>query len=159
VPATQEDVRRLAQGFRAALLRIPPAERRISLQQFPHGACSDASLLLGQYLADNRSGIWLFRSGVRSEPFFTHAWLELNGLVVDITADQFDDIREEIVLTRDRGWYAHWQPVVGDGQPAVLGYEPDYSSDDDEYELVGPSLPDTYRRIVQQVRRLAAREP
>ena len=35
----------------------------------------------------------------------THAWIDQGGLIVDITADQFDDIDDAVIVTFDRSWY------------------------------------------------------
>ena len=59
------------------------------LGDFPRGGCGNGSDLLGQWLA--RHGVapiayvWGSRDGK------SHGWLEHNGLVIDITSDQFDD--------------------------------------------------------------------
>jgi hypothetical protein len=91
-------VRAAASAFRAGLERggLP----MISLADFPKGSCGDTCELLGQFLADSGLGEWQYRSGQRDEPFHTHAWLEQDGLILDITADQFPDVDEPVLLTR-----------------------------------------------------------
>lgn len=37
------------------------------------------------------------RNGHRSEPFFTHTWVERDGWLLDITADQFTDITTPVL--------------------------------------------------------------
>ena len=55
----------------------------------------------------------------------THAWIESEGLVVDITADQFDDIELSVVVTREGTWYEQFTPVAGDNQKArISNYDP-----------------------------------
>jgi len=41
--------------------------------------------------------------GMRGEQ--SHAWLECGDLIVDITADQFPEIKEKILVTTDRYWH------------------------------------------------------
>jgi len=36
----------------------------------------------------------------------THVWVECDGYIIDITADQFDEISEKIIVTRNRNWYS-----------------------------------------------------
>ena len=61
---------------------------------FPNGCCGDTCDLLGQYLISHgiKTG---YTSGVWSGPnykCYTHAWLvNKDGLVIDITGDQFRD--------------------------------------------------------------------
>jgi hypothetical protein len=96
-------VRDAATRFRTALEQ--GSLRLRSLADFPNGSCGDASELLGQYLSDSGLGTWSYRSGTQSDPFLTHAWVERNGLIVDITADQFPDISEPVLLTTGRTWH------------------------------------------------------
>lgn len=77
----------LAAAFRAAILRADTGRLPLTLHNFPSGACGDASLLLAQFLNDSGLGAALYVWGLRGR--YSHAWLELDGLIVDITADQF----------------------------------------------------------------------
>ncbi|MBC2932935.1 hypothetical protein [Nocardioides sp. zg-1228] len=44
----------------------------------------------------------------------THAWLEQDDVIIDITAYQFDDIDEPIIVTTDRTWHEQsWRPMGG----------------------------------------------
>ncbi len=36
----------------------------------------------------------------------THAWVTVNGIIVDITADQFDE--EPVIVTRQSAWHDQW---------------------------------------------------
>ncbi len=36
----------------------------------------------------------------------THGWLEADGLFIDITADQFEDIDEVILIIGDYSWHS-----------------------------------------------------
>jgi hypothetical protein len=110
-----EEVRNAAARFRAALDQ--GGLRLCSLANFPRGSCGDTSELLGQYLSDSGFGTWRYRSGVQTDPAgITHAWIERDGLILDITADQFPDISEPVVLTMDRTWHdAHFTPMASHG--------------------------------------------
>lgn len=126
-----------ATRFRAALEQ--GGLRLVSLRDFPHGACGDVSELLGQYLADSGLGTWSYASGIRSEPFWSHAWVERDGWLLDITADQFPDVAPPVLLTDDRTWHQRQFPGGAVRRPANLGW----FSDDDrgvdalaDYELL-----------------------
>jgi len=56
---------------------------------FPHGACGNASDILGQLLEEIGISDVQYVSGMRNEK--SHGWLEVRGLIVDITSDQFED--------------------------------------------------------------------
>jgi hypothetical protein len=76
------------------------------LREVPRGACGDASRLLGLHLESLGWGKWTYVMGIAPGPDGgTHAWLEQAGLVVDITADQFPDIDEAVIVTTDRTWH------------------------------------------------------
>ncbi len=61
--------------------------------KFPSGQCGTTSDMLAQYLIDNGYGEITYINGTYygDTPFDTqaHTWLKVNGLVIDITADQF----------------------------------------------------------------------
>src|SRR5436189_3020982 len=68
-----------------------------SLREFPVGCCKFSSLLLLQWLRDEEGvqdavGANGSRQRTRSNHIgVTHFWIERNGLVLDITGDQFPD--------------------------------------------------------------------
>ncbi|MDO6681781.1 MULTISPECIES: hypothetical protein [unclassified Oceanobacter] len=86
---------RLAQQFRRAIEAVPREEFiGLVFRDFPAGCCGDTSNVLATYLfeqtgviADYCSG----RAGGRDHEIYSHAWLRINDLIVDITADQFRD--------------------------------------------------------------------
>ncbi|ARF83194.1 hypothetical protein ACIG0C_30010 [Kitasatospora aureofaciens] len=113
-----------ATRFRRALETSSEETRLIGLREFPHGACLDASLLLAEYLEDCGLGTWECVAGER--PFRpalpqSHAWLEQDGLILDITADQFDDApRQAVWVTRDPSWHQQF----GDPEPRARLWRP-----------------------------------
>lgn len=84
----ETEIRQEATRIRRALEQIAPTLE--GLQSFPHAACGNASVLLGE---------WLIRKGIKgveyvsgsSDEIKSHAWLECDGLIIDITADQFGE--------------------------------------------------------------------
>lgn len=54
---------------------------------FPHGCCGDASAILSYYFSTHGICDFDYVSGLKG--FFSHAWLENNSIIVDITSDQF----------------------------------------------------------------------
>lgn len=100
------EIHTAAARFRSALEQ--GGLRLISLAKFPHGSCGDTCQLLGQFLVDSGLGDWRFCAGYRDDPFRAHAWLEQDGLILDITADQFADVHESVWLTRDRTWHERY---------------------------------------------------
>src|SRR4051812_39929415 len=102
-------VRRRAVEFRAAFDAVEPEHPL--LPRFPKGWCTLASMLLGEFLCESGLGDFQTRSGRRQVGDFdrTHAWLEQDGLLVDITADQFDDVDDAVVVGRESPWHDEWR--------------------------------------------------
>jgi hypothetical protein len=78
---------------------------------FPNGWCDDCSRVLGILLREQgESGFMrvVGRRGEHSEK--THVWLRRGSLIVDITADQFqDEISSPVMVTTDHSWHARWE--------------------------------------------------
>ena len=81
----------------------------ITLKDFPNGACGDASYLLAKFLKENGCGNFEYVLGERTVDFHSHAWLEKNGVIVDITADQFDDKDCHVLVTTDKSWHNQFE--------------------------------------------------
>lgn len=105
-PFNIENVREYARRFRTAIENTPKKDLSIGFFIFPKAACSDTSTLLGIALREANLGEFQFING-RSETH-SHAWLELNGIVVDITADQFDAKLPSVYVGELNEWYAQW---------------------------------------------------
>lgn len=59
------------------------------MKNFPRGCCGDTSLLLGEFLLE--CGVDNLRYTLGRCDNQSHAWLERNGEIIDITGDQFTD--------------------------------------------------------------------
>jgi hypothetical protein len=89
--------------FRKALIKYGIKRLPISFHEFPMGSCGDASLLLGKYLDEMGLGQFDYVCGELGRQ--SHAWLEKDGIIVDITADQFDGVVEEIIVTDNNDFH------------------------------------------------------
>ena len=101
----------LATCFRSAIESIG---RGLSpaFEQFPRGACGEVAPLLGTYFIEN--GLLGFEyilgeRGSREQDaeirWHSHAWIQRGSLIVDITADQFVEIGEPVIVTDDSHWH------------------------------------------------------
>jgi len=97
-------IKELATLFRSAILKCDPKSLPITLQGYPGGACGDAVLLLAKYLQENNFGQFNYMLGQREGR--SHAWLQKNGVIVDITADQFIDQSNTVIVTKDNSWHS-----------------------------------------------------
>jgi hypothetical protein len=95
--------------FKRAIESTNTIDRPIGLREFPYGSCSDASFLLGSYLKHLGYGEFKHISGRRGKhednSWTTHAWLEKDGLIIDITCSQFDEVSEEVIVSDSSNWH------------------------------------------------------
>lgn len=80
----------LATSFRLAVeIVVETGNVPMHIQGFPRGCCGNISELMGDYLNTVGIGEFFYVCGMKDGA--SHAWLEVDGLNVDITADQFSD--------------------------------------------------------------------
>lgn len=97
----------LSKRFRAAIMQCDPEVLIVTLRRFPRGACGDATLLLAKYLEENKYNNFEYICGKKERQ--THAWLERDGLIIDITADQFNDQNYPVFVSMDHTWYLQFE--------------------------------------------------
>lgn len=99
----------IAARVRQALASSPPDEWPDHWVAFPRGTCADTSLVLCAFLADaGFAGFELVcgeRGSQESGTYSSHAWLQRDQLVVDITADQFVDGPGSVVVVEASEWH------------------------------------------------------
>lgn len=93
-----EDVQRLVSLFRRAIDAAKlngEFESDFAFCRFPRGCCGDASDLLGEYLLENGiESTYVCGNRYFDDPEEgpqSHAWLLVEGMIADITGDQFSD--------------------------------------------------------------------
>jgi hypothetical protein len=103
----------LAARFRSALEQCPgeglSAYLEKRLARFPDQCCEIASLLLARFFRDQGFTQVACVQGVRDGT--SHEWLEVDGFVVDITADQFADVDDPVIVSevRELPWHSMFQ--------------------------------------------------
>src|SRR6187399_769363 len=95
-----ELLREQATRFRAAIERCAREALPTTFDNFPRGSCGDVTPLLGTFLADQGLGAFTYMLGERvgGVRYQSHAWLEVEGAIVDITADQFGELMEPVMV-------------------------------------------------------------
>lgn len=77
------------------------------LRNFPTGACGVVSELLGRYLQEKLSVSGNYVCGEVYQPDMrSHAWVDVGGIIIDITADQFG--QPPVIVTRESAWHLQW---------------------------------------------------
>ena len=103
----------IANRVREAILALPLVHRPPVFEEFPRESCGWASLLLGAVLKDEGIEGFVYvcgeRPGTDSNRTASHAWLARGTLVVDITADQFPDAPNAIIVANPSVWHMSFQ--------------------------------------------------
>jgi hypothetical protein len=113
----------LAADFRDAIERARAERLPGALPYFPDGACRMTSRLFAQHLAGRPDSVFgrpQLVSGVLpgSESLARHFWLEVDGIVIDLTADPFG---EAAVVVGSRTPFHHsLTSLVADDAAQVL---------------------------------------
>ena len=101
------DITTFASSFRKAIEAARDDGRFDSDQMFRHfptACCGIASELLARYLLDNGyNATYICGTCRKNNIHQSHAWLEVDGVIVDITGDQFRN--NEILLNNDISIY------------------------------------------------------
>jgi hypothetical protein len=100
-------LRELAGAFRDAIERADRYRLSVTLHNFPQGSCGEASMLLGTFLKNHGMGVFRYVCGRREG--HSHSWIEADGVIVDITADQFPEISERLIVTRCSPWHGSFK--------------------------------------------------
>jgi hypothetical protein len=115
-PAISQDVGQCAVAMRRAIERAPLGRYDAIMHSFPHSCCKVASQMLARYLATHaRVPLVQFVSGRRhGEPYCSggwqaHVWVEAGGVVIDITADQYDEMTHPVIAMPSSDWHETFQ--------------------------------------------------
>lgn len=106
---TTEYLTQLAKAFREAFEVSDLSKAPGFLKNFPSGCCSWATIFIGHYLK-NECGLSPKR--ILSAHHMSggqHEWLIVNDIIIDITADQFDDAPNSVIVETDSEWHAKLQ--------------------------------------------------
>ena len=99
---TDDELEGAVREFRRAIDETGPQPWIEKGIKFPRGACGHAAELLGMYLKERMGITANYVNEMAYEDIGgwenSHAWLEWNGLTIDITGDQFG--WEPVIVTR-----------------------------------------------------------
>lgn len=104
-----EKIREIATEFRNAIdflvLNKPDIIPKIPFGRFPNGCCGDTTILLNTYFKElgYKNTVWV--GGQKKKVVVSHAWLKVQNICVDITADQFADLGFPKVIVTSENEY------------------------------------------------------
>jgi len=112
-----EQIKECAERVRAALQDLNPDDLPVGLKLFPRGACGDTCLILGAALKDRELGDFRYVCGLTHKDGGneSHAWLIGEGLIIDITADQFEDGMPAVFVEPGSDWHDRWDDIMETG--------------------------------------------
>jgi hypothetical protein len=72
-------------------------------KDFPMGSCRDSSIIIGMFLRENgcKNLTYCHAQWNEESRFRSHAWLEYENYIIDITADQFGIEFSSIIVSRN----------------------------------------------------------
>lgn len=105
-----------------------------ALTGFPHGCCGVTSTILGVYL--NALYGLAIEQVLADRDGKSHAWLEISGLAIDVTGDQFEG-RPPVFFGERDAWFASWEEDrdLRDVATLALG-QPTYAEEIDALQQV-----------------------
>ena len=111
--------------FRLAIEQCDKKILPVYFRDFPRGSCGDASLLLAKYFKNVGLGDFSYVVGIYNENHtpYTHAWLKQRNVIVDITADQFDDIQQKVIVTTNSSWHEKFD-IQSESTADLQNYDP-----------------------------------
>ncbi len=100
---------KLAHEFRQAFETVDLSRAPGLLPHFPHGCCMWATIFIGNFLQDEY-GLSAQHVGAdhRRIDGNNHEWVMVNGISIDITADQYLDAPSGIIVESNSQWHKGW---------------------------------------------------
>ena len=109
---------KIARKFRQAIERTDFSETKVGreaylrMRDFPNANCTHVCSILGAYLINEYSLEPLIEqhSSIDDGNIFLgiHHWLEHDGIIIDITADQFSMVKTPVIVSRDSSFHKQY---------------------------------------------------
>jgi hypothetical protein len=129
-----KNVAAAARAMRREIDSAPPRLLKGVLDGYPEACCKPASQLLARYLVTvAKIPMVRFVRGRRHESAYckdgwqSHVWLEASGFIVDITADQYDEVKRKSFATEKSEWHETFQTQTHLSYGEMLRMEGDYA--------------------------------
>lgn len=100
-----KELQEIAAAARRILEVLRQSTNNVAFKNFPHGCCGDTSELLGRYFVELMGKNAQYVTAERHDDH-SHAWLVVDGFIIDITADQFG--QDPIIVAEESVWHDGW---------------------------------------------------
>lgn len=98
------------EDFKIALSRIDWGNMPPGFNNFPSGCCGDISDILAEYLRSKGVDSTEYVCG-KTKNIASHAWIEVDGLVIDFTAQQFEGVNDPIIVSYPSQWHSKFTVI------------------------------------------------
>ena len=100
-----KDLTKIAKAFREAFETIGRSYGFGFFPSFPEGCCTWASIFVGNFLIEEYGLCPLRTHSDSLHSGISHEWVLLEGIIIDITADQFDDSAGSVIVKKESAWH------------------------------------------------------
>lgn len=118
------------------------------LSLFPIACCEYSSMMLARFLIEkkgyNIADVLMIKGQSIADVYQLHLWLKVNGVIVDITAGQFNEAEKSIIIDEHGSWHNKFFYVLNAYTPST-----DFENYVDDFDQ--PTLENDYLMIVQQI--------
>ena len=118
------------------------------LSLFPVACCEYSSMMLARFLIEkkgyNIADVLIIKGQSTSDIYQLHLWLKVNGVIVDITAGQFIEAENSIIIDEHGSWHNKFFYELDAYTPSI-----DFKSYVDEFDQ--PILENDYLMIFQRI--------
>ena len=121
-----EKLTELATQFRLMIEEADWSKLTMEFENFPTG-CSDAAVLLAQHLIDEGFGTPTYVSAelIKSNQNRGYAWIKLDGIIIDITADGFDPKAPKVIVEENSEWHEKFE-ILDEHPAGIHVYQQDH---------------------------------
>ena len=105
---------------------------QVVMNHFPYGCCKVASIFFAAYLAKNnivdKKDIMVIANADNGKS--SHAWIEINNKIIDITIDQFPNInKDEYIFELDSEFHQHFYGAGKYSFDEIMKFHKHYEAD------------------------------
>lgn len=117
---TIDEIKREVRKARAIFEQHHDHISKICFGEFPFASCGSSADILAEYLIEKGAQNVEYVHGERDGS--SHGWLEIEGLIIDITGDQFDDGVEGVYISPNRYFHDQFAPLERNDKPGVNAF-------------------------------------
>jgi hypothetical protein len=126
-----EPLSRVVAEFRTAAERVARDTEHPVFRGFPGGCCKLTSFMLTRFLNDRGFGKAIYVWGdpaTKPGESDTHGRLHLNGLLIDVTGDQFPGRPGSVFIGAESSWHRQFPPLDPDSYDRYMTFSENFAA-------------------------------